>query len=202
MTYGTIKEPINLLWSGGFDSTYRLIELTVIHRRVVRPVYIVDMCGRPKQELESAARAEIMKLLPLSARRQLVESVGIPHVDWWPLYEMWQKRLELNSDRVVGQSMSPQAPAMPAAASAINEDVECCYVALDQANDVAVMNHMAGVAFPLRYLTKQTMLETATRAGMRPVLDMTWSCEWTDGSGTCGECIACKSRILEQKVLT
>ncbi len=34
--------PINLLWTGGWDSTFRLLELLIIEKKSVQPYYIVD----------------------------------------------------------------------------------------------------------------------------------------------------------------
>ena len=34
--------PAKVLWTGGWDSTFRLIDLVVIHQRVVQPFYIID----------------------------------------------------------------------------------------------------------------------------------------------------------------
>ena len=36
------NQPINLFWTGGMDSTFRLIQLTVVYNKVVQPYYIID----------------------------------------------------------------------------------------------------------------------------------------------------------------
>ncbi len=36
------KEPINLLWSGGWDSTFRLLQQLVVEQRIVKPYYMID----------------------------------------------------------------------------------------------------------------------------------------------------------------
>jgi hypothetical protein len=33
---------VNLLWSGGWDSTFRLLELILVRRRPVKPYYVID----------------------------------------------------------------------------------------------------------------------------------------------------------------
>ncbi len=35
-------EPVNLLWTGGWDSSFRLLQLLLIHNRTVQPHYIID----------------------------------------------------------------------------------------------------------------------------------------------------------------
>ena len=36
------KEDVNLLWTGGWDSTFQLLQLLIIHRRRVTPFYLID----------------------------------------------------------------------------------------------------------------------------------------------------------------
>ena len=36
------SNPVQLLWTGGWDSTYRLLTLLLDHRVPVRPIYVVD----------------------------------------------------------------------------------------------------------------------------------------------------------------
>lgn len=36
------EEVINLLWTGGWDSTFRILQLLLIHRKKVQPFYIID----------------------------------------------------------------------------------------------------------------------------------------------------------------
>jgi hypothetical protein len=36
------NEPINLLWTGGWDSTFRLLQLLILHKKIVQPYYIID----------------------------------------------------------------------------------------------------------------------------------------------------------------
>jgi hypothetical protein len=40
--YDSQMDVINLLWTGGWDPTYRLLELLLIEDQMVRPHYIVD----------------------------------------------------------------------------------------------------------------------------------------------------------------
>ena len=36
------KENVALLWTGGWDSTFQLLQLLIIHRRRVTPFYLLD----------------------------------------------------------------------------------------------------------------------------------------------------------------
>lgn len=49
---------VNLLWTGGWDSTFRLLELLEHTGQTIQPHYIVDP-GRPSFKLEMKQMAEI-----------------------------------------------------------------------------------------------------------------------------------------------
>lgn len=56
------KESIQILWTGGWDSTFRLLQLIIIYRKKVQPYYIIDP-KRRSVEYELAAIVKIRKLL-------------------------------------------------------------------------------------------------------------------------------------------
>jgi hypothetical protein len=45
------NEHTNLLWTGGWDSTFQLLQLLTVHRRQVRPFYLID-ANRPSTGVE------------------------------------------------------------------------------------------------------------------------------------------------------
>ena len=45
-----MKETINLLWTGGWDSTFRLLDLILIKKRRVQPYYMVSRIGSTTSE--------------------------------------------------------------------------------------------------------------------------------------------------------
>lgn len=36
------KKSVNLFWTGGWHSTFRLIQLVLLHQKVVQPYYLID----------------------------------------------------------------------------------------------------------------------------------------------------------------
>ncbi|MEZ0469170.1 hypothetical protein [Luteimonas salinilitoris] len=54
--------PVHLLWTGGWDSSFRLLELLLLHRREVVPHYLLDPT-RPSTQAELAAMARIRNRL-------------------------------------------------------------------------------------------------------------------------------------------
>lgn len=57
-----VSRPVNLLWTGGWDSTFRLLQLLLLHRREVVPYYLLDTT-RASTRAELAAMARIRKAL-------------------------------------------------------------------------------------------------------------------------------------------
>ena len=46
-------KPINLFWTGGWDSTYRLLYLLIVEKKYVQPYYIIDLT-RKSEFIEKA----------------------------------------------------------------------------------------------------------------------------------------------------
>ncbi len=71
--------PINLLWTGGWDSTFRLLELLLIERKCVQPYYIVDH-ERKSTEYEFKAmesiKAELFMKYPEAGELLLPTKIG------------------------------------------------------------------------------------------------------------------------------
>lgn len=55
-------EPVNLLWTGGWDSTFRLAQLILILKKKVQPYYIIDS-NRKSLRQEIIAIEKITKML-------------------------------------------------------------------------------------------------------------------------------------------
>src|SRR5687768_11144866 len=53
---------VHLLWTGGWDSTFRLLDLTINQKRAVQPHYIVNF-SRPSMALELCTQAKLRKML-------------------------------------------------------------------------------------------------------------------------------------------
>ncbi len=71
----TVEEfPINLFWTGGWDSTFRLIFLILVEKRSVQPYYIIDK-DRPSTDFELKAmesiREELIRKYPKTEKKLL-----------------------------------------------------------------------------------------------------------------------------------
>ncbi len=57
-----IHKPVNLLWTSGWDSTFRLLDLLLVQKRPVQPYYVIDP-GRRSLQFELAALDKIRALV-------------------------------------------------------------------------------------------------------------------------------------------
>ena len=58
-----MQKKINLLWTGGFDSTFRLCQLSRMDNVIVQPVYFRFKTTRKNEYREIEAQAKILSLL-------------------------------------------------------------------------------------------------------------------------------------------
>ena len=61
-TTSPAAESVNLLWTGGWDSTFRLLSLSLLHQRPVQPYYIITW-DRPSTGAEIQTMCDIKRLL-------------------------------------------------------------------------------------------------------------------------------------------
>ena len=73
----TTNAPVNLFWTGGYDSTFRLLQLVLEQGKVVQPCYLIDP-QRQSLRLEIKAMRDIKKLL--FEQRPGVRSLILPTI--------------------------------------------------------------------------------------------------------------------------
>src|SRR5262245_1801507 len=95
--------PIRLLWTGGWDSTFRLLELALVHSEAVEPYYLLDP-GRKSAPQELAAMERIVALVkardPAAAAR-IAPPVVVPRPEPPSTHRLAQHRA-LNELRPAG----------------------------------------------------------------------------------------------------
>lgn len=193
-----MSQPVHVLWSGGFDSTFRVLQL-LIKGKQVQPIYAVDTPDWSKRIRETAARKAIRHQLPLNLSRRLASDLIVPMED-----VLWQKERKLFS-QTFGPAYSPQLPWLIATVDAIKKPTEMLLVQDDfttrQPAQLAIL-HQHGIKLPLSQFTKADLYHLAEQLGFSSLLDLTWSCD-ADYGGTsgrpCGKCDSCKERIIPQE---
>lgn len=219
---GDTDVPVNLLWTGGWDSTFELLQLLLRHRRHVQPYYLQDP-GRASTRVELETMERIRERL----------FALYPHT-----------RASLRPLRPFSIDGLVADPAITNAAKAIVQrrfmgsqydwlarfcaqngidDMELCIHRDDKAHAVVepfVYEHRdpdgrpswrldrrhRGVdeytvfgrfSFPLFATSKLEMEAVAAAEGWQELMDMTWFCHTPAGGKPCGICAPCLYTIEE-----
>jgi hypothetical protein len=210
-------QAVNLLWTGGWDSTFRMLQLVLIDKREVQPYYIIHL-ERPSAIIEIRTMRDIKKKLFAAhpeARGYLLPTQFMEVNDVLPDPEITAAYQRINAISHIGTQY--EWLARFCAMSGVS-DMELCIklshegpttfiepflrqcggngranYMLDerhQGNDVYTLFRY--FRYPLFFLSKVDLEEAAIEAGFDELMYMTWFCyrPWF-GTYPCGICRPC-----------
>jgi hypothetical protein len=207
-------EAHHLLWTGGWDSTFRLLELVLLKRELVQPYYIIDAERRStRAELRAIqnVKTQLLRRDPLAAELLLpIRFVDVQDIPPHPaITESFQR---IRRDRYLGsqyewmsrfcaaagidymemgiRSAGPQGLLQPLAVI----DTEHGHLA-------RIGNHAKGsdihtlfgcFLFPVFNVSKTEIEEIARREGFLDLMKLTWFChDPRPDEKPCGICFPC-----------
>lgn len=209
----------HVLWTGGWDSTFRVADLLLVHGRHVQPWYVVDP-ERRTTDRELAAMSAIrsalvardrsiadrlrptivrdvadLAVLPAiadAARSVRARGVPLPEQYLWLAtlaFANGDLGLELGIDERTDTD-SLIGVAVEFSAGAPPDD--WAYVT-STGNPADIVQIYGGFRLPVSELTKADMERRALDAGFADVLELTWFCRWPTILGNpCGQCVPCQ----------
>lgn len=205
-----------VLWTGGWDSTYRMLDLTIIKGREVQPYYVLDD-DRSSQPTEmktmDAIKQMIYEQFP-QTRGLIKDTIFFNKDDISPQQDITDKWHRLKSESFMGSQY--EWLGRYAEENGIN-DLELNIHRDDKAS-VFLYDHVQEIIdgndsffslksdrlatdlslfkyyhFPILYLTKIDMLENAKENGFDNIMEKTWFCfNPTWRSTPCGYCNPCR----------
>jgi hypothetical protein len=212
---------INLLWSGGWDSTYRLLYLLVVKHSVVQPYYVIDH-RRSSVPNELSAMEKI--------RHLFIETYPEKKRLLLPTIVTEKKHIRQNKDithkfyGVANASRISLGPQVEWLALFADEkglfDLEVCHEkkpspsAFDKlilpeiqgkGHECRLKNHLSNkdlsifkyFRFPTLHLTKRDMEQLAEKYHFSHMMKMTWFCHKpVKNTIPCGRCSPCKMAKL------
>ena len=214
----TLSPPVDVLWTGGWDSTYRVLDLALVQGRPVRPHYLID----PARASTAAEIGAIRKIKERAERRGArigrLRVTAIFDVPEDPEVTAAHRRLRTQG-HLGGQYdwLSRYARSLatsggvdagedaPALELSIHRDDKAeaflrAYVARegdgpwtlkpDAPPDLQAV--FGPLRFPILDLTKEGMDDAANGAGFADILDLTWFCFDPKGGQPCGVCLPCR----------
>lgn len=216
------RSRVNILWTGGWDSTFRLLQLLLTHRVPVAPVYLKDPTrASTRTELRTMARIvdhlqeaypHTRELLQPLRTAEVGEIASDPDTDaalrqirkrvfigsqyaWLPAY---CKHNEI-TDIELGVHVDDKVQAL-VHPFAMEFDHPGGYrsVRVDPRHaDSAEYKLFRYFSFPLFRIDKVEIGRQAEAAGWSDIMDMTWFCHTPVRGRPCGICAPCVYTIEE-----
>lgn len=214
---------VNLLWTGGWDSTFQLLRLLILHRREVTPFYLMDTT-RPSTEVEIRTMGRIREHLSrnyphLSGRLAPARMSAVSDLASDP--ELAQAFKDALKDKFMGNQYDWLARFCKQHGI---DDMELCIHRDDKAHAIIepfVVEHtdedgyrtwridprhaatkefalFGSFSFPLFELSKLQMAQIASEYDWTDAMEMTWFCHRPGADlQPCGRCNPCLYTIEE-----
>ena len=208
-------KPVDLLWTSGWDSTYRLLDLVIRQRLEVQPWYVTDR-ERPSSAMELAAQDDIRAALanrdPEAAALILPAKVVDRH-DLAEDAEVAEAFQRLKQRSYIGYQYDflaklARSRGLNELELSVHQDDRLvkhleghveqvdgnCQVTADAPPE---LEHMRYFRFPLLTMTKVEMQRQAEQGGFLDLMQMTWFCHYPKGGQPCGSCNPCRTTVAE-----
>ncbi len=206
----------NVLWTAGWDSTFRVADLVLNHRSPVQPHYVEDW-RRPSTPMELRRQEEIRAAIGRLDREaaRLIRPTVVHAYDEIPTDPRLRALLEearregfLGAQYVFLTAMAraagladlelcvhrdDKAAALLAGDVEHHDDGAGGYHSLVPAPSRVAAELLRPFRFPLFDLTKVEMEQRAAAGGFGEVMELTWFCHYpTRSGGPCGICNPCR----------
>ncbi|MCH6236480.1 hypothetical protein [Cognataquiflexum rubidum] len=212
--YDPYNNDINLLWTGGWDSTFRLLELST-KQVTIQPFYLKDNRRSETNEFkamswisnqikkESTTKAKINELIVLnrfdieidettkkaySSIKLKVPKLGSQY-EWLSAFSQTVKGLELSLEK--GSKMDYLTQSYGKRIT-IENKIFGDFVVLDNENSPKDLVDLIGeFHFPILDKTKVDMKTQMENLGLMHIMNKTWFCHRPINDKPCGICVPC-----------
>ena len=187
--------PVNLAWTGGWDSTFRMLQLILIDGRVVAPHYIVRAEQSTGQEIDAMARIRRVLFKRFPECRALLLPTRL--VDVRALKVSDELMQECSRIREV-QKLNEQYPLLASYCLQFNiPSLEVCIngdetVALSAIKATPLLSALWS---PLTDLTKKETRELVDSRGWQSIMHETVFCRRPKNGQPCGVCGPCYDAV-------
>lgn len=212
---------VNLLWTGGWDSSFRLLSLVLLEKRTVQPFYVIEHERRSTlNELAAmdAIRRKIVASDPRNAQfllptRVFLSSEIMPCPEITERFKSLSSRLRIGSQfewlpRFAAQhqindmelsieknELRPREPVFAYLGEFLVQDNGVLRIADNITDpDMLIFKYFR---FPLYFMTKLNMLVVAELHGFRDIMLDSWFCHHPKRGEPCGTCHPCIDAMEE-----
>jgi hypothetical protein len=216
-------QAINLLWTGGWDSTFRLLQLLILQNKTVQPHYLIDADRKStfaelytmrnikreifsrfpntKERLYPSKIVDIVDLPPDLVLRESFLRLWEPHqlgcqYEWLACYS--KKEGLQNIELGITQEEYIYSKIIGSLLIRSGEGDERIYLVDNRFQGTDEYTIFGWYHFPLLCLNKRDMQKITREEGLLDILQMTWFCHTPRPNYTpCGICVPC-SFIIEK----
>lgn len=210
---------VHLLWTGGWDSTYRLLDLLLVQRKPVQPYYLIDPTRQStgkeldtRRRIREAALARYPHVSDLLLPSIIHDVSELPHNPasvaqleglrqrgWLGEQYVWLAdfaalrgltRLELSINAEDRPRQRLAHDAVPV------ESDPSIYRLADQPEDPN-LELFRRFRYGIFNITKREMAQRAAEAGFADLMEMTWFCHTPRNGRPCGTCAPCRDIVGE-----
>jgi len=187
--------PVDLFWTGGWDSTYRLLELLFVEKKTVQPHYVIRPQSCTGKEIDTIHDIErqIRRKSPEVGKLMLpVKFVNIEHVKPDPDIEAENERIKAK------QYISVQYQMLARYCKQERLDsVELSVLSSETfeyfKSNTTIFKYFE---FPILGLTKPQMAKVSKERGWTEYMNMTWFCRRPRKGKACGICGPCSDAVI------
>ncbi len=215
-TLNSNKSVTNLLWTGGWDSTFRLLQLLFLEEKVVQPHYVITAqeCAGKEITTINNIRRKLSRKYPEA--KELLLPVKYPNIELIERYEDIRKGYEDIKESIF---ISPQYVWFARYCEEYNLNLEIGiekgarshemledFVRESRDSVFEVDKNIAPESFyeifkyfqfPLLNYTKLDMEEIASEQGWLEIMKMTWFCRRPNKGRPCGFCGPCTDAVID-----
>lgn len=209
----------NLLWTSGWDSTFRLLQIILIEQETVQPIYIIDKNRKSlHKELETInAISKKIKELHFEAYKRILPV-------WYVEDDLTiSKEIEESSQHIKSLTkMGSQHDWL--AQFCNNHNLKNVEMSLDKNANINSFTHFLVTnytqidynntnnkelyntidvifkyfSFPIIHLSKQEMNIISKSNNWENIMNLTWFCHKPKKNKPCGKCVPCTTAIQKQ----
>lgn len=213
------KETVNLLWTGGWDSTYRLVELSRTNKRV-QPIYVHGE-GRISENYEIRAMNRVLEglakkkettaeILPIKyvlfnsielrediskAYHSIADTIHFgTQYEWLPCLAFEYPNLEIGIEKAPPEQ-SGAINAVKTFGKMVFDETSGTYI-LDKENSSEELVLVYGnLRFPIIEKDATEMKANIVEWGYEDIMENVWMCFRPIFGKPCGLCNPCKSKM-------
>ena len=185
------KQPVDLLWTGGWDSTFRLLQLLFEEKVMVQPHYLMRSEQSSGKEIDTMVKIRRHLSRRHPETRKLLKPLFINDAKSIPVYPDID---ELHKKLCEKMKVNSQYKELACYCRYMNvKNVELSIVALEK--EIIDSKLFDCFSFPLLNKTKLEMYEKALNNSWMDNMKKTWFCRRPVKGKACGICGPCTDVI-------